>query len=60
MWHKGFWRDDSGQDIVEYTLLLATVCLFSAGLYLGSGTSVSAIWGKTTSNLSAADTAASS
>ena len=60
MWHKGFWIDDRGQDVVEYTLLLATVCLFSAALFLFGGSSVSGIWGKTNSNLTAASTLAAS
>ena len=60
MWHTGFWRDDRGQDVVEYTLLLAMVCLLSAALYIDSGASVSAIWGKTTSNLAAGSVLASS
>jgi Flp/Fap pilin component. len=60
MWHTGFWRDDSGQDMVEYTLLLALVCLLSAGLILDSGGSIKGILGQTTNNLSAASTEASS
>jgi Flp pilus assembly pilin Flp len=56
MRHKGFWGDDSGQDLIEYTLLLAMICLASAGLFMTSGGSVSTIWGTTESNLSAAST----
>jgi Flp pilus assembly pilin Flp len=36
--------DEKGQDLVEYTLLLAFVVLGSGGLMLGQGTSVSRIW----------------
>jgi Flp pilus assembly pilin Flp len=54
-----FWQDDRGQDLIEYTLLLAMICLASAGMFIGSGTSVSAIWGKTTSDLGSAASAAS-
>jgi len=60
MRHKGFWRDDSGQDLIEYTLLLAMICLASAGLFMSSGGSVSAIWGKTTNDLTAASSSAGS
>jgi Flp pilus assembly pilin Flp len=60
MRHTGFWRDDSGQDMVEYTLLLAVVCLLSAGLILDSSGAIGGLWGRTTSSLSAASTAASS
>jgi len=60
MWQKGFWRDESGQDLIEYTLLLAMVCLASAALFVSSGASVSGIWGVTEDNLSSASTAAAS
>ena len=43
MRHKGFLRDDSGQDLIEYTLLLAMICLASAGLFISSGGTVSGI-----------------
>jgi Flp pilus assembly pilin Flp len=39
-----FWLDQDGQDITEYTLLLAFVALVSAALFLYNGTSVSKIW----------------
>ena len=39
-----FFSEDVGQDLVEYTLLIAFVALTSAGLFLGTGTSVSQIW----------------
>ena len=37
-------RDDEGQDLVEYTLLLAFVCLASAALFIGAGQSMASIW----------------
>jgi Flp pilus assembly pilin Flp len=46
-----FIRDDQGQDLIEYTLLLAFVALASAALFIGTGNSVSAIWGSASSNL---------
>lgn len=54
-----FWKDDAGQDLVEYTLLLAMVCLASAALMIGSGDAVSGIWYTTNNNLSAAHSMAS-
>jgi len=39
-----FIREDEGQDLVEYTLLLAFVCLASAALFINAGTSISGIW----------------
>ena len=41
---KGFLREEQGQDLVEYTLLLAFVALASAALFIGAGGSVSGIW----------------
>jgi Flp pilus assembly pilin Flp len=47
-------RDEQGQDLIEYTLLLAFVALASAALFVGTGSSVSTIWGAASNNLSAA------
>ena len=54
-----FWNDEQGQDLIEYTLLLAFVCLASAALFIGAGGSVSGIWTAANSRLVAANTAAS-
>jgi len=52
-----FWQDESGQDLIEYTLLLAFVALASASLFLSAGSSVQGIWSTTSSNLVAANAA---
>jgi Flp pilus assembly pilin Flp len=60
--HRGhaFWRDEDGQDLIEYTLLMAFVALSSAALFINTGTSVSKIWSTSSNTLSkAAVTAAS-
>ena len=31
---RNFWQDEAGQDLIEYTLLLAFVALASAALFL--------------------------
>jgi Flp pilus assembly pilin Flp len=49
-----FVKDEQGQDLIEYTLLLAFVALASAALFTSAGTSVSKIWGSASSNLAAA------
>jgi Flp pilus assembly pilin Flp len=41
---KVFWQDEQGQDLVEYTLLLAFVCLASAALFINAGSSLATIW----------------
>jgi len=57
---KRFWNEEDGQDLVEYTLLLAFVALASAALFIGAGTSVSSIWTTANSRLAEAATSASS
>ena len=54
-----FWNDDQGQDLIEYTLLMAFVALASAALFLGAGGSISGIWSTSNSQLVAANTSAS-
>lgn len=54
-----FWRDDQGQDLIEYTLLMAFVALASAALFIGAGGSIQGIWSTTNSQLVAANTSAS-
>ena len=56
---RNFWNDDQGQDLIEYTLLMAFVALASAALFIGAGGSISGIWGTTNSQLTAANTSAS-
>jgi Flp pilus assembly pilin Flp len=56
---RNFWRDDQGQDLIEYTLLMAFVALASATLFIGAGGSISGIWTTTNTQLAAANTAAS-
>jgi Flp pilus assembly pilin Flp len=56
---RNFWNDEQGQDLIEYTLLMAFVALASAALFLGAGGSIKGIWSVTNSQLSAASTNAS-
>ena len=55
-----FWKDESGQDLIEYTLLLAFVALVAAGLFIQAGQSVSGIWSSANTVLTNASTAAGS
>jgi Flp pilus assembly pilin Flp len=56
---SNFIRDEQGQDLVEYTLLLAFVCLSSAALFISAGGSVGGVWTSANSELGAANTSAS-
>lgn len=51
-----FWRDESGQDLIEYTLLLAFVALASASIFISAGSSISGIWSSASSELVTANT----
>ena len=48
---RNFWNDEQGQDLIEYTLLMAFVALASAALFLGAGGSIKGIWTTTNSQL---------
>ena len=53
-----FWKDERGQDLIEYTLLMAFVALASAALFMGAGGKVKAIWTVANTQLANANTAA--
>jgi Flp pilus assembly pilin Flp len=54
-----FLQEESGQDLIEYTLLLAFIALASASLFLSAGGSVASIWGQGSNTLASAATSAS-
>jgi len=54
-----FLREEQGQDLVEYTLLLAFVCLASAALFISAGGAIGGIWTQANTQLTTANTAAS-
>jgi Flp pilus assembly pilin Flp len=57
---RSFIREDNGQDLIEYTLLLAFVALVSAAIFIGAGEQAAGIWTVANGHLSNANTAASS
>jgi Flp pilus assembly pilin Flp len=52
---RNFWSDDQGQDLIEYTLLLAFVAFATAAFCLGVGGSISGILSASKSQLAAAN-----
>jgi Flp pilus assembly pilin Flp len=56
---RTFWNDEQGQDLIEYTLLMAFVALASAALFLGAGGSIKGIWVTTNNQLAQANSMAS-
>ncbi|HEY3836615.1 MAG TPA: Flp family type IVb pilin [Bryobacteraceae bacterium] len=51
---RTFVKDEQGQDLIEYTLLLAFVALASAALFTSAGKSVSTIWTAASTQLATA------
>jgi len=56
---KQFLREEQAQDLIEYTLLLAFVCLATAALFISTGGSLSGIWISANTDLATANTSAS-
>jgi Flp pilus assembly pilin Flp len=53
-------KGEQGQDLVEYTLLLAFVLIASAALYINAGGSVTGIWTMANTQLNSGVVAAGS
>ena len=54
-----FHRDESGQDLVDYTLLLAAIALAGAAAFIGMSGSANVLWSVANSNLAAGNAAGS-
>lgn len=57
---KNVWQREQGQDLIEYTLLMAFIAMASAALLIGAGGSIHGLWSVANSQLSAASASASS
>ena len=54
-WCCGFWYDEAGSDIIEYTLLMTFIVLATVA-FIGSGRPmVNAIWGSANTHLATAN-----
>jgi Flp pilus assembly pilin Flp len=49
---KNFCKEESGQDLIEYTLLMAFIALASAAIFVNAGGSINAIWTSGSTQLS--------
>ncbi len=49
----GFSREETGQDAIEYALLVAFVALAGAAMFLGMSSSANTLWSVANSNLAA-------
>ena len=54
-----FWREEHGQDLIEYSLLLAFISLSGAAMFIGMGQTTSGLWSIVNSRLAAANQASS-
>jgi Flp pilus assembly pilin Flp len=57
---EALWYQEQGQDLIEYTLLIAFITFATAALFLlGTGGAAQGIWSSTNSQLAAANASAS-
>ncbi len=56
---RAFLRNDRGQDLIEYTMLLAFLCLVVTGIFVNVSGGVNAIWTSGNTTLTAGAQAAS-
>jgi Flp pilus assembly pilin Flp len=56
---QAFWNGEEGQDMVEYSLLLAFIALAAVGLLSGIKTQISGLWTTINSTLASTNAAAS-
>jgi len=56
---RRFFRSEEGQDLIEYTLLLAFIVLVGAASYIGIARTTSGLWTIVNSRLSTANQAPS-
>lgn len=47
--------DEIGQDLIEYSLLLAFICLAGAALFISMGNTTAGLWSTVNSRLAAAN-----
>jgi len=52
-----FWECEQAQDLVEYALLLAFVCLSGAAFFIGMGRGTSSLWTIVNNRLAASNNA---
>ncbi len=46
-----FVKDEQGQDLIEYTLLMAFIALASAAIFTNAGKSITGIWSSASTQL---------
>ena len=56
IWKLRIWKDDSGQDLIEYALMAGFVAVAAGAIMPGVSTSISTIFSKISSSMAAAAT----
>jgi Flp pilus assembly pilin Flp len=51
-----FWRDEDGQDLVEYSLLITFIAIACVALLATPQPAIHGVWGKSTNTLALANT----
>jgi len=54
-----FWKEDDGQDLIEYSLLMAFLAIVGVGVAQGMHNSLTGIWRTSNTTLASAKTTAS-
>ena len=54
VWKLRFWKDTKGQDLIEYALMAGFVAVAAGAIMPGVATSISTIFSKVSSTLTAA------
>jgi len=52
---RAFWSEERGQDLVEYSLLLAFICLAGAAMFIGMSNATTGLWSAANNRLSSAN-----
>lgn len=52
---QNFWREDGGQDLIEYSLLITFIAVACAAIVGTTGSATSPIWSRANSQISAAN-----
>lgn len=56
---QAFWQEENGQDLVEYSLLLAFIALAAVAILNSASSSIKTLWQDISNALASAATAAS-
>jgi len=55
---KNFWREEDGQDIIEYSLLITFIAVACAAIVGSTGSATTPIWTRANTEISTANTIA--